>query len=100
MSTTSLRSEKDGATVPDLLRESACRLPVWTRSEKPNIDPDFEEVTEGEEVESKEHLKSKWTQLEVVVGADNRIKQIAKEPHRPLRGPIGKYWTERPWSSA
>jgi type I restriction enzyme R subunit len=40
--------------------------------EKPKIDPDFEEVTEGEEVERKEKLKSKWAQLEAMVGAEKR----------------------------
>jgi hypothetical protein len=29
-------------------------------AERPKIDPDFEEATEGEEVERKEKLKSKW----------------------------------------
>ena len=72
------RSEKDGATVP-IYYESRLAALLLDEEQKPNIDPDFEEVTEGEEVESKEHLKSKWTQLEVVVGADNRIKQIAQD---------------------
>ena len=72
------RSEKDGATVP-IYYESRLAALLLDEEQKPNIDPDFEEVTEGEELESKEHLKSKWTQLEVVVGADNRIRQIAQD---------------------
>ena len=48
-------------------------------SEKPNIDPDFEEATEGEEIEHKESLKTKWAQLEAVVGAGNRVTQIAQD---------------------
>lgn len=48
-------------------------------SERPTIDPDFEEAAEGEEVERKENLKSKWAQLEAVVGSENRIKLIAKD---------------------
>ena len=47
--------------------------------EKPNIDPEFEEVTEGEEVERRERLKTKWAQLEAVVGAEKRVKQIAED---------------------
>ena len=31
-----------------------------SEAERPKIDPGFEEVTEGEEVERKEGLKSKW----------------------------------------
>ena len=48
-------------------------------SERPRIDPDFEEATEGEEVERKEKLKSKWAQLEAVVGAEKRVKLIAQD---------------------
>jgi len=47
--------------------------------ERPRIDPDFEEVTEGEELEKKEKLKSKWARLEKVVGSKERIKRIAKD---------------------
>ena len=47
--------------------------------EKPNIDPDFEEATEGEEVERRDRLKTKWAQLEAVVGAEKRVKQIAAD---------------------
>jgi len=36
-------------------------------------------VTEGEEVERKEKLKSKWAQLEAVVGSEKRLKLVAKD---------------------
>ena len=42
-------------------------------AEQPQIDPEFEEVTEGEEVDRKEKLKTKWAQLEAIVGAERRI---------------------------
>ena len=45
----------------------------------PKIDPKFEEITEGEEVERREKLKSRWAQLEAVVGAENRLSQIAED---------------------
>ncbi len=48
-------------------------------SERPTLDDAFDEVTEGEEVERKEKLKSKWAQLEAVVGADKRIALIARD---------------------
>ena len=47
--------------------------------EKPNIDPEFEEATEGEEVDRKEKLKTRWAQLEAVVGAEKRVKQVAAD---------------------
>ena len=46
---------------------------------RPHIDVDFEEATEGEEVERKEKLKTKWAQLEAVVGAAGRIRQVAAD---------------------
>ena len=48
-------------------------------SERPKIDTDFEELTEGEEVARKEKLKSKWARLEAMVGAEKRIKLIAQD---------------------
>ena len=72
------RSEADGATVP-IYYESRLAQLALDEAEKPNIDPEFEELTEGEELERKEELKTKWAQLEVVVGADNRVRQIAED---------------------
>ncbi|HEY9647177.1 MAG TPA: hypothetical protein V6C88_12440, partial [Chroococcidiopsis sp.] len=48
-------------------------------SERPNIDPDFEDVTEGEEQTTKEKLKSKWAQLEAMVGTETRQALIAQD---------------------
>ncbi|MDW7980803.1 MAG: DUF3387 domain-containing protein, partial [Verrucomicrobiales bacterium] len=45
----------------------------------PKVDEEFEEVTEGEEVERKERLKTKWAQLEAVVGAEQRLRLIARD---------------------
>ena len=64
-------------------------------SERPKIDPQFEEVTEGEEVERKEKLKSKWAQLEAMVGAEKRLELIAARPGRALREPPRPRWTAR-----
>ena len=72
------RSEADGATVP-IYYESRLAQLALDEEEKPNIDPEFEEVTEGEELEEKEELKAKWAQLEAVVGANNRVRQIAED---------------------
>jgi type I restriction enzyme, R subunit len=47
--------------------------------EKPKLDPQFEEATEGEEIERKAKLKAKWAQLEALAGSENRVKQIAKD---------------------
>ena len=72
------RSEADGATVP-IYYESRLAQLALDEEEKPNIDPEFEELTEGEELERQEELKTKWAHLEAVVGADNRVRQIAED---------------------
>ena len=72
------RSVEDGATVPIYYEGRLAKLAL-DENEKPSIDPDFEEATEGEEVERKENLKTKWAQLEAVVGAEKRLKLVAED---------------------
>ena len=72
------RAVRDGATVPIYYESRLAKLELKA-TERPKIDPDFEEATEGEEVERKEKLKTKWAQLEAVVGAENRIKRVARD---------------------
>ena len=72
------RSVEDGATVPIYYESRLAQLALLER-ERPKIDPKFEEITEGEEEESREKLKSRWAQLEAVVGAENRLSQIAED---------------------
>ena len=69
---------KDGATVPIYYSSRLAKLDLKPE-ERPRIDEEFEEVTEGEEVERKEKLKSKWAQLEKVVGSPKRIQKIAQD---------------------
>ena len=49
------------------------------RTKGPRVDPEFEEVTEGEEVARKEKLKTKWAQLEALVGTEKRLGLIADD---------------------
>jgi len=72
------RAVIDGATVPIYYESRLAKLELKA-SERPKIDPEFEEATEGEEVERKEKLKSRWAQLEAVVGSENRIKLVARD---------------------
>ena len=66
----------DGATVRIYYESRLAKLELKPE-ERPKIDPEFEEVTEGEEAEGKEKLKSKWSRVERVAGAPNRIDRIA-----------------------
>ena len=72
------RAVEDRATVPIYYESRLAKLAL-DESEKPNIDPGFEEATEGEEVARKEKLKTKWAQLEAVVGSERRLAIIARD---------------------
>jgi len=72
------RAVQDGATVPIYYESRLAKLAL-DEAERPKIDPDFEDATEGEEVERKEKLKTKWAQLEAVVGAEKRLKIVARD---------------------
>jgi type I restriction enzyme, R subunit len=68
----------DGATVPIYYESRLAKLEL-DEAERPRLDADFEEATEGEEVEHKEQLKSRWAQMEAIVGAEERIQLIAQD---------------------
>ena len=72
------RAVKDGATVPIYYESRLAKLEL-AEAAKPLLDAEFEEATEGEEVEHKERLKTKWAQLEALVGTEKRLKLIAED---------------------
>lgn len=80
------RAVEDKATVPIYYESRLAKLEL-DEKERPRIDPDFEEATEGEEVERKERLKTKWAALEAIVGAEKRVRLIAED--------LVKHWEAR-----
>ena len=72
------RAVEDKATVPIYYESRLAKLSL-DESERPNIDPEFEEATEGEEITRQERLKTKWAQLEAIVGTEKRLKLIAQD---------------------
>lgn len=72
------RAVDDGATVPIYYESRLAKLEL-NEVERPKIDDEFEEVTEDEETEYKEKLKTKWAQMEAIVGTEKRIRLIAKD---------------------
>jgi type I restriction enzyme R subunit len=72
------RAVTDGATVPIYYESRLAKLEL-KEAERPKIDPQFEEVTEGEEVERREQLRTKWARLEAIVGSENRINLLARD---------------------
>ena len=80
------RAVEDKATVPIYYESRLAKLELKP-SEKPKIDPDFEEATEGDEASHKERLKTKWAALEAIVGAEKRVGLIADD--------LVKHWEAR-----
>src|SRR5205814_5207363 len=72
------RAVEDKATVPIYYEGRLAKLELKPE-ERPKIDPNFEEATEGEEFDHKEKLKTKWAALEAVVGAEKRTGVVAEE---------------------
>jgi type I restriction enzyme R subunit len=72
------RAVRDGATVPIYYESRLAKLGL-DETARPTLDADFEEVTEGEEVERAERLKSRWGRLEALVGAEARIELVARD---------------------
>ena len=72
------RAVEDEATVRIYYESRLAKLELDER-ERPHLDDKFEEVTEGEEIDRKERLKTKWAQLEALVGSEKRVKLIAKD---------------------
>lgn len=72
------RAVEDGATVTIYYEGRLAKLEL-KKEERPKIDPEFAEITEGEEEAIKEELKHKWAQLESMVGTPRRLSLLAKD---------------------
>jgi len=72
------RAVEDGATVRIFYEGRLAKIEL-KEEERPKIDPEFEEVTEEEDVPTKEKLKSKWARMEAMVGTPKRVGIIAKD---------------------
>ena len=80
------RTVEDGATVPIYYESRLARLAL-DEGEKPNIDHEFEEVTEGEEIARKEKLKTRWSRFGVRDRAQPfsiRLTEISSRPFCPI----------------
>jgi type I restriction enzyme R subunit len=72
------RALLDGATVPIYYESRLAKLAL-DEEERPHVDEKFEDVTESEEIERKEKLKTKWAALEAIVGSGKRVGLIAAD---------------------
>ena len=93
------RSVEDKATVPIYYESRLAKLTLDQR-ERPMIDPDFEEATEGEEIERTEKLKTKWGPVGSCRRRGKARPPDRREHCRSLRTNALKLWRARRWSSA
>jgi type I restriction enzyme R subunit len=79
------RAVEDKATVPIYYESRLAKLEL-PDTEKPRVDTDFEEATEGEELERRERLRTKWAAMEAVVGTEKRLRTVAKDIVKHFEG--------------
>lgn len=72
------RAVEDGATVKIYYEGRLAKLDL-PEELKPQIDAEFEEVTEAEEEQVRTRLKSKWARTEAIVGSERRIALVAQD---------------------
>jgi type I restriction enzyme R subunit len=72
------RAVADKATVPIYYESRISKLSL-NAAELPKLDAEFESITEGEELTKKEKLKTKWAELEALVGDPKRIALVAAD---------------------
>ncbi len=73
-----LQAVEDKVTVP-IYYESRLAKIEMLEEEKPKIDPEFDEITEGEEETEKQKMRTKWAALEAMVGAEKRVSLVAED---------------------
>ncbi|PSW11459.1 DEAD/DEAH box helicase [Photobacterium rosenbergii] len=69
----------DGATVPIYYESRLAKLDINQKEIETLNDEVEDEIGEDEETASREKIKSQWATLEKLVGAEPRIKQVAKD---------------------
>jgi type I restriction enzyme R subunit len=72
------QSVADGRTVKIYYESRLAEIKV-NKEAIESLDEEFDNITEGEESETKQKIKSEWAKLEKIVGSDARIKLIAKD---------------------
>ena len=72
------RAVEDGTTVKIFYESRIAKLEL-PEELKPQIDSEYDDITEYQEYNQKEKLKSKWARLEAIVGAGERVKLIARD---------------------
>jgi type I restriction enzyme R subunit len=72
------RSVEDKSTVRIFYESRIIKLAIDSSAES-MIDDEFDDITEYQEDSYRDRLKTKWARLEAIVGAENRIKELASD---------------------
>ena len=88
------RAVEDGATVPIYYESRLAKLGLDDVGGA-TLDADFEEVTEGEDVERVQSLQSKWTQLEAIVGTPTNAWTSSRGTSWTTLSSASKRWRVR-----
>lgn len=72
------QAEKDGATVQIYYESRLANLQL-AENFISEIDDEFEQITESEELQIKEKLKGKWSTLATIVGNQSRLDKVAED---------------------
>jgi len=70
---------KDRTTVPIYYESRLAKLKLNERLRPEEIDEEFEEITEDEELYAKEKLKAKWSRVAEIVGDEDRLVEVAND---------------------
>ena len=68
----------DGATVPIFYESRLARIELDEEIAE-ELDDFVEEVTEDEDLETREKIKGKWARVEALVGSEGRLKMVAND---------------------
>ncbi|RSL29703.1 type I restriction endonuclease subunit R [Salibacterium salarium] len=72
------QSVEDGATVKIYYESRIIQLDM-PEEDQTDVDEEIESLTEHQEFEEREKLKSRWARLEAIAGAESRMKRLAKD---------------------
>ncbi|MBB3066007.1 type I restriction endonuclease subunit R [Limibacillus halophilus] len=72
------RAVEDEVTVPIYYESRLARIEL-DEDERPKIDAEIAELTEDDDLPESEKLKRKWSTVEALVGAENRLALVAQD---------------------
>jgi len=73
------RAVEDGATVPIYYESRLARIEL-PEDKKPELDAELDELSDdADDDQVEERLKRKWSRIEALVGAEDRVKRIAAD---------------------